>query len=152
VDVKADVVLALHACDTATDDAIAQAVRSEARLLLSAPCCHHALNKEVRAEGPAEVLRPILRHGILRERTADLLTDAFQALALRIMGYRTEVVEFVSSEHTARNLLIRAVRGAPSGDEALVREYVEMRRFWGVTPYIERALGGAFQRFLTVVG
>jgi hypothetical protein len=148
IDVRADVVVALHACDTATDDAIAQAVRSEARLLLSVPCCHHALNKEVRAEGPAAVLRPILRHGILRERAADLVTDAFRALALRIMGYRTDVVEFVSPEHTARNLMLRAVRGAPAGDATLVAEYREMCRFWGVTPYVEQALGEPFRRLL----
>ena len=66
-------------------------------------------------------------------RTADLVTDAFRALALRIMGYRTDVVEFISPEHTARNLMIRAVRGAPTGEVAVVSEYLEMRRFWGVT-------------------
>jgi hypothetical protein len=150
VETEADIVIALHACDTATDDAIAQAVRCEARLLLSAPCCHHDLNKAIRPEGPASVLRPLLRHGILKERIADLVTDAFRALALRIMGYRTDVVEFVSPEHTARNLLIRAVRGAPAGDAEFAAEYVELRRFWGVVPYVERALGDSFQKYVTV--
>jgi SAM-dependent methyltransferase len=149
VEAPADIVLALHACDTATDDALARAVRSEARLILSVPCCHHALNKEIGPEGPAAVLRPMLRHGILRERAADLVTDAFRALALRIAGYRTEVVEFVSPEHTARNLMIRAVRGAPAGDPASVAEYDAMKRFWGLTPYIERVLGGPFARLLS---
>src|SRR5207248_4946052 len=107
------------------------------------------LNQAIRAQGPADVLRPLLRHGILRERTADLITDAFRALALRIMGYRTDVVEFVSPEHTARNLMIRAVRGAPVGEESLVREYVEMREFWGVTPAIERAVGEPFERLVS---
>jgi hypothetical protein len=148
IDVKADVVLALHACDTATDDAIAQAIRSEARLLMSVPCCHHALNRELHAAGPADVLRPLLRHGILRERTADLVTDSFRALALRIMGYRTDVVEFVSTEHTARNLMIRAVRGLAVGEPAFVREYCELKSFWGVTPYIERVLGESFRQIL----
>lgn len=148
VDAKPDIVLALHACDTATDDAIAQAVKSEARVLLSVPCCHHHLNDQLRPEGSAQVLRPLLRHGILRQRTADLVTDAFRALALRIMGYRTDVVEFISPEHTARNLMIRAVRGAPRGDVTMVSEYLEMRRFWGVAPYIERALGEQFQSLL----
>lgn len=146
LDVRPDVVLALHACDTATDDAIAQAVRSEARLLLSVPCCHHDLNRSIRPEGPAAALRPLLRHGILQQRTADLVTDAFRALALRIMGYRTDVVEFVSPEHTARNLMIRAVRGAPVGEPAFVEEYVAMRQFWGATPYIEKALGQHFRQ------
>ena len=149
IEAKPDIVLALHACDTATDDAIAQAVRGEAKLLLSVPCCHHALNRELRAEGACEVLRPILRHGILSERTADLVTDAFRALALRIVGYRTDVVEFVSTEHTARNLMIRAIRGVGFGDAAHVAEYREMKRFWGVTPYIETALG---ERFRQLVG
>ena len=143
-----DVVVALHACDTATDDAIAQAVRGDARLLLSVPCCHHALNRAITPDGPARVLRPILRHGILHQRTADLVTDAFRALALRIVGYRTDVVEFVSPEHTARNLMIRAVRGASVGEPAFVQEYRELKQFWGVTPYIETALGERFTRLL----
>ena len=144
LDAPADIVLALHACDTATDDALAQAVKCGAKLVLSVPCCHHALNKDIHAAGPAAALRPILRHGILRERAADLATDAFRAQALRIMGYRTDVVEFVSPEHTARNLMIRAVAGGPVGDPAAVAEYRAMKHFWGVTPYIERALGEAF--------
>jgi SAM-dependent methyltransferase len=147
-DGEADVVLALHACDTATDDAIAQAVRSEARLLLSVPCCHQALNAVVKADGPAEVLRPMLRHGILQQRTADILTDTLRALALRIVGYRTDVVEFVSPEHTARNLMIRAVRGLPPGDPAFVAEYRDLCRFWGVVPYLETALGEPFRRLV----
>ena len=106
-------------------------MRTGARLLLSVPCCHHHLNKVIRPEGPAAVLRPLLRHGILRERTADVLTDALRALALRIMGYRTDVVEFVSPEHTARNVMILAVRPTPPGDEAFVAEYRELCLFWG---------------------
>jgi hypothetical protein len=149
MEVQPDVVLALHACDTATDDAIAQAVRCGAMALLSVPCCHHELNARMQAEGEAEALRPIFRHGILRERTADVVTDAFRALALRVMGYRTEVVEFISTEHTARNLMIRAVRGPAAGEAAFVAEYLQMRRFWGVTPYIETVLGEAFQAFIS---
>jgi hypothetical protein len=147
---KPDIVLALHACDTATDDAIAQTVLAEAKVLLSVPCCHHNLNDQLRSEGPAHVLRPLLRHGILLQRTADLVTDAFRALALRIMGYGTDVVEFISTEHTARNLMIRAVRGVPVGDRALVNEYVEMRRFWGVTPYVEQAIGEPLRFLLSL--
>ncbi len=77
-DVRADIVLALHACDTATDDAIAQAIRSEARLLLSVPCCHHDLNRAMQSSAGGGVLRPLLRHGIMLQRTADLITDAFR--------------------------------------------------------------------------
>lgn len=140
LDAKPDVVLALHACDTATDDALAQAIRSEAKLLLSVPCCHQHLNRQLKAER-AEVLRPLLRHGLMHQRAADLFTDTFRALALRIAGYKTDVVEFVGTEHTPRNLMIRAVRGAPP-DPQFAREYQELKRFLGVTPYIEAALGG----------
>jgi SAM-dependent methyltransferase len=148
IDAPADIVLALHACDTATDDALAQAVRSDAKLILCAPCCHRHLNGQLRPDGPAGVLRPVLRHGILRERTADLVTDAFRALALRVMGYKTEVVEFVSPDHTARNLLIRAVRGTPVGEPAFLDEYRELKRFWTATPAIEAALGEPFRRLV----
>lgn len=134
-----DIVLALHACDTATDDALAHAINAEARVVLCVPCCHHHLNDRI----TAEVLRPILRHGILRQRTADIVTDAFRALLLRIHGYRTEVVEFISTEHTARNLMIRAVRTVPSRDPALLHEYQAMCDFWQVTPYLAGLLKSA---------
>lgn len=145
VDARADIVLALHACDTATDDALAQAVRSEAKLILSVPCCHKHLNRQLKAVGASEVFRPILRHGILHERVADILTDSFRALALRILGYKTDVVEFVNLEHTARNVLIRAVRTASGDQTAFVEEYRELKRFWNVTPYLESAFGEGFR-------
>ena len=148
IEAKADIVLALHACDTATDEALAQAVRSEAKLVLSVPCCHKHLNRQLKAAGPSELLRPVLRHGILHERTADILTDAFRALALRILGYRTDVVEFVNLEHTARNVLIRAVRTGAAGEANFVNEYRELKRFWNVTPYIETAFGSSFQQLV----
>ena len=131
------VVLSLHACDTATDEALAQGVRWGSELMLAAPCCQHELRPQLRSA----LFRPLLRHGILKQRTADLLTDAFRALLLRIMGYRTDVVEFVSPEHTSKNLLIRARRGLPPGNRALAREYRELRDFWGVQPGLERLLG-----------
>jgi SAM-dependent methyltransferase len=149
IESKADIVIALHACDTATDDALAQAVRSDAKLVLAVPCCHKHLNRQLKPAGPSELLRPLLRHGILRERTADILTDAFRALALRIVGYRAEVMEFVNLEHTARNVLIRAVR-IPDGDVSeFAKEYRELKRFWSVTPYLEGVFG---ERFRGLVG
>lgn len=143
-EVRLDIVLALHACDTATDDALAQAINSQARIVLSVPCCHHNLNAQIGPTGPAEALRPILRHGILQQRFADLATDAFRALALRIMGYKTDVIEFIDVEHTARNLMLRAVAGAPAGQAEFVAQYRALKAFLGVTPYIERALGHPF--------
>jgi len=131
-----DLVLSLHACDTATDEAIAQGIRWGSRFILAAPCCQHELHDRLRAP----LFQPVLRHGILKERTADILTDAFRALVLRIMGYRTDVVQFVDPEHTAKNLMIRAKKGLKPGGKAHVREYARLKEFWGVEPCIEELL------------
>jgi hypothetical protein len=144
--VPPDIVIALHACDTATDDALALGIRYGASLMMAAPCCHHHLNQQLQAVDP---FRPVLRHGILKERMADLLTDSFRALILRIMGYKTDVIEFISSEHTNRNLMIRAVRRTPPGNPAFVREYLDLKAFWNVTPYLETLLGDDFARYMT---
>ncbi len=101
-----DLVVSLHACDTATDVALARAVSWEARAILSVPCCHH----EFATKMIGDLLPPIQQHGILRERFAELATDAYRAQMLEASGYKTQVVEFIDLEHTARNLLIRAVR------------------------------------------
>lgn len=145
-EVPPDIVLALHACDTATDEAIAQGIRWQSRLILCAPCCHHNLNQQLQTSNPHDLpevapFNPVLRHGILKERLADILTDAFRALVLRIMGYKTDVVEFVSSEHTDKNLMIRAVKRANIDNAASVQEYLALKKFWGVTPYLEKLLG-----------
>ena len=132
-----DIVLALHACDTATDDAIIQAVQSHATLFLGVPCCHRHLNRQLKRDG---VLSPLLRHGIMRERQADLLTDTFRSLALRISGYKSDVVEFISPEHTAKNLMIRAVRGGPINDPKDVAEFAALKAFWDVEPYVEKMI------------
>jgi SAM-dependent methyltransferase len=134
-----DVVLALHACDTATDEALARAVRWQAPVVLAAPCCHHDLQRQLTA-APAPY-GAVVRHAILRERFADVLTDALRALLLRILGYRVDVVEFVDSRHTPRNAMIRAVRtGAPPREEALA-EYRALLADWRVTPALARMLG-----------
>ena len=133
-----DIVVALHACDTATDEAIAQGIRWDARLILCAPCCHHDLHQQLEVVAP---FAAVWHHGILRQRLADILTDTFRALALRILGYSAEVIEFVSTEHTDRNLLIRAAKRRDPGEAHSIREYQELRAFWGVTPAIERLLG-----------
>ncbi|MEU8255920.1 SAM-dependent methyltransferase [Micromonospora inaquosa] len=140
VDPAPDLVLALHACDTATDEALARAVRWEARWVLAAPCCHHDLAKQLRAHpapGPYELLT---RQGILRERFADVLTDALRAGLLRVHGYRAEVVEFVDSQHTPRNLLIRARRTGAGSTEPQRAEYRELVDQWQVTPRLETLL------------
>jgi SAM-dependent methyltransferase len=126
-----DVLIALHACDTATDDALASGHRAGARLLLVAPCCQKELRPQLQ---PSEVLAPALRHGIWQERHAEFATDALRALLLEWAGYRTKVFEFISQEHTAKNLMIAAVRSGPqcSDDSEEARRVRELARFYGI--------------------
>jgi len=141
---RPNIVLSLHACDTATDEALALGVRAGADLIMAAPCCQHELHRRIaRPE-----FRAVLRHGILRERTADILTDALRAAALRVMGYRTDVIEFVSPGHTAKNLMIRAEKGRGMRKSDAAREYLALRDFWSVTPAVEAMLGAEFARAL----
>jgi SAM-dependent methyltransferase len=135
-----DVVLALHACDTATDDALAQAVRWEAPLVLAAPCCHHDLQRQLRQAPAPEPYGLLTRHPILRERFGDALTDAFRAALLRRVGYRADVIQFVDAEYTPRNTMIRAVRRAVAPERDEREEYDELVRAWGVTPYLQTLL------------
>lgn len=133
-----DVVLALHACDTATDDALARAVGWGAPLVLAAPCCHHDIAAQLRgAQAPAPYAS-LVRDGILRERFADTLTDTLRALLLRRAGYRVDVMEFVDSQHTPRNTLLRAVRGGGPVDSG---EYDALVAAWGIRPRLGELLG-----------
>jgi SAM-dependent methyltransferase len=143
--VTPDIVLALHACDTATDEALFQGIRHQARLILCAPCCHHHLQQQLHAVAP---LTPIFHDGILKHRLGDILTDTFRALILRILGYRTDIVEFVAPEHTNKNLMIRAVRREQGANPSAAREYLELKQFWGVKPYLETLLGERLQERL----
>ncbi|MFN8195686.1 MAG: SAM-dependent methyltransferase [Nocardioidaceae bacterium] len=136
-----EVVLALHACDTATDDALARAVEWEAPLVLAAPCCHHDIAAQLRRAGAPSPYASLTRDGILRERFADTLTDALRSLLLRLAGYRVEVVEFVDSAHTPRNTLLRAVRTGRGGDARVRGEYDELVRAWGIRPRLGVLLG-----------
>jgi SAM-dependent methyltransferase len=134
----ADVVIALHACDTATDDAIAWAVNNSAKLILIAPCCHHDLQSQfVDSPNPWQV---ITRYGLLEERFADLLTDALRAHILKLVGYRSEVIEFVGGEHTPRNLMIRAVKTGANAEEIDFERYEDMVKLWNVTPALAQRL------------
>ena len=147
-DVIPDVILALHACDTATDDALAQGIRWNSKLIVCAPCCQHELQEQMsHLPMPAQLL-PIFHHGILFERMGDILTDTFRATILRIMGYRTDVTQFVPIEHTAKNLMIRAVKTSSPGNARWVEEYRNLKAFWQVTPYLERLLGETHTQFL----
>ncbi len=110
-----DLLIALHACDTATDLAIASGLRSEARAIVVAPCCHKQVRRDMAAKNE---LAPILKNGILEERQAEILTDGIRALLLEKEGYRTQVFEFISTEHTAKNVMITAVRAKPNPSAA----------------------------------
>ena len=150
---KVDMVVSLHACDTETDEALAKGVEWKAKYILSAPCCQHELQKRLaelggKAEGPATDFGGLLRQSILRERLCDILTDSFRAMILRILGYRTQVVEFVSSEATARNILLKCEWGVKPGQPGPVSEYLGLRDYWKVTPWLETRLSGILEKHL----
>ena len=140
LDERPDVVLALHACDTATDDALARAVEWQAGLVLAAPCCHHDISAQLRRATPPPGYEPLVRDGILRERLADTLTDALRASLLRVSGYRVEVVEFVDSAHTPRNTLLRAVRTGEVGSRRGREEYDALVSAWHLQPHLAELL------------
>jgi hypothetical protein len=124
-----DVLIALHACDTATDDALARGIAAGATLLVVAPCCQKELRRQLTAP---PILAAALRHGIFQERTAEFETDALRASLLEWAGYKTKVFEFVSTEHTAKNLMIAAIKVNASGDTAGARRTREFAAFYGI--------------------
>ncbi len=125
-----DVLIALHACDTATDDAIHKGVAAGAAVIVTAPCCH----KEVRPQIVVpEQLRSVLRHGHLLEREAESITDSLRALLLESAGYRVKVFEFVSTEHTRKNTMIAAVRRDGDADNtAALADFRALKEFYGI--------------------
>ena len=142
---KADMVVSLHACDTATDEALAKGVEWKARYILSAPCCQHELQKVVGAARPEsapyqETFDGLMRQSILRERLCDILTDSFRAMILRILGFKVQVIEFVSSEATARNIMLKCEYGVKPGQPGPIGEYLALRDYWKVTPWLETRL------------
>jgi len=124
-----DVLIALHACDTATDDAIAKGIAAQASLIVVSPCCQKELRPQLTAP---PVLSDALKHGIFQERQAEFVTDALRAMLLEWAGYRTKVFEFVSTEHTAKNLMIAAVKDHPPGNETIAQKLREFARFYGI--------------------
>jgi len=137
---RPDVVLALHACDTATDDALFRAVDWGADLVMAAPCCHHDISAQLRQAPAPAGYAAMTRDGILRERLADTLTDALRASILRLVGYRVDVVEFVDSKHTPRNTLLRAVRTGAEPRERAREEYETLTSTWSLRPALAELL------------
>jgi len=134
----ADIAIALHACDTATDDAIAWGVQHGVQLLLIAPCCHHDL--QVQMQEIPEPWPMLTRHGIMRERLGDLLTDSFRTQILKLLGYRVDAIEFVGGEHTPRNLMIRAIKTGAKPEPIDISRYKEMLGQWSVNPALAQRL------------
>jgi len=131
---QVDMVVTLHACDTATDYALEKAVRWGAKVILSVPCCQHELNGQIKNE----LLQPVLQYGLIKERMAALYTDAVRAELLEQMGYRTQILEFIDLEHTPKNILIRAVKeGAPKENGEELRQLLD---FLQVQPTLYRLL------------
>ena len=131
-----DVVVSLHACDTATDAALARAVRWGAEVILAVPCCQHELYDQIRDDS----LEPLLSHGVLRERFAAVATDAARAQLLQAVGYDAQVIEFVDLEHTPKNLLIRAIRRPQRDTRKAIDRYQAFKERLGIEPALERLL------------
>ena len=137
---KLDVLIALHACDTATDDAIASGVKAGAELIVCAPCCHKQIRQEMERSGKVDA---ITRYGIFLERQAVMITDTIHALILEYFGYKTQVMEFIEMEHTPKNVLLvgRKTSKAPNKTEIL-QQIADLKRQYGIeTHYLETALG-----------
>lgn len=165
---RADMVVTLHACDTATDYALAKAVGWDAKVILSVPCCQHELNgqmsgqrnarlngqQNVQMDGQAETgrggdsaeyLAPLMDYGLLKERFAALATDGLRAKYLESMGYETQVLEFIDMEHTPKNILLRAVKKGKKDEKAL-EQIRKCEQFLGVAPTLGRIIKGSDKR------
>lgn len=142
-EVPIHMVISLHACDTATDAALAKAVGWDSEVILAVPCCQHELFPQLKTDA----LSVLERHGILKERLAALTTDAIRASAMEIMGYATDIFEFIDMAHTPKNLMIRSVKRGHYSKEEVLR-YQETKAFFNIHPSIETFLGEKFEKRL----
>lgn len=133
-----DMVVTLHACDTATDAALVKAINWNAKIILSVPCCQHEFYDKI--QNP--VLEPMLKHGIIKEKLSSLVTDSLRANVLEILGYQVQLLEFIDMEHTPKNILIRAVKTDNKDNREAINNYIEFKKFWDLEDlYIEKELG-----------
>jgi SAM-dependent methyltransferase len=135
---KVDITIALHACDTATDDAIFWAVKNNSKIIMVAPCCMHQLQSQIK-QSP-EPWGLLTKYGLVKERLVDLITDSLRAQILKLLGYKVDIVEFIGGEHTARNLLIRAVKVESEVSQVDIDRYQELIKLWQVQPYLATLL------------
>lgn len=141
---KVDMVVTLHACDTATDYALAKAVAWNAKVILSVPCCQHELNKQIKCE----TLQPVLKYGLLKERMSALFTDGLRASLLEQQGYNVQILEFIDMEHTPKNILIRAVKNSKKNNkdnEKMTKSYMNCRNFINGELTLEKLISGGMK-------
>lgn len=140
-----DVLIALHACNTATDDALASGIKAGARLIVCAPCCHKQIRQEMEKSG---MLNPITRYGIFLERQAVMITDTIRALILEYFGYKTQVMEFIEMEHTPKNVLVAGVFSRIPSEErrnAIAKQIGDLKRQYGIREhFLEKRMNLAF--------
>jgi len=126
---EVDILIALHACDSATDDALYKGITSHASIIVAAPCCHKEVKKQMRSP---EILSGILKHPVMLERTAETLTDGIRSMLLEANGYKTKLFEFISTEHTPKNNMIVATRSAAKGADQIETRIDEIRNTFGI--------------------
>jgi len=130
-----DMVISLHACDTATDEAIIKAIEWNSKVIIAVPCCQHELFGKMNNE----IFKPVQQYGILNDKLATIITDSIRGLVLQIKGYSVSIMEFTALEHTAKNVLIRAEYTGKT-DKKAQEQYKHLTEFWGVKPYIEKII------------
>lgn len=136
--IDVDMVVTLHACDTATDAALVKAVNWDAKLILSVPCCQHEFYDKI--QNP--ILQPMLKHGIIREKLSSLVTDSLRSNVLEILGYEVQLLEFIDMDHTPKNILIRAIKTNNINNKEAIDSYIKFKEFWKLGDlYIEKEFG-----------
>ncbi|MGB4058372.1 MAG: SAM-dependent methyltransferase [Alphaproteobacteria bacterium] len=128
-----NILIALHACDTATDDALFKGIKAGAEIIVVAPCCHKQIRREMEKGGAAPVLAPLLRHGIFMERQAEMVTDTLRALILEYFGYQVKVFEFIGGEHTAKNVMLTATKTAKGKKTEILKTIAETKQTFGLS-------------------
>ena len=124
-----DILIALHACDTATDEAIYSGIKVKAKVIICAPCCHKQIRKEI---APKNEIQSIVKHGILLERQAEITTDAIRALLMEAHGYKTKVFEFIATEHTPKNVLIVGIKSEKNEDKTSIDKVAALKSLFGI--------------------
>jgi hypothetical protein len=139
-----NILIALHACDTATDDAIYKGITAQADLIVVAPCCHKQIRREIEKHNAHNELDFLTKHGIFLERQAEMVTDGIRAMILEYFGYTTKVFEFISDTHTPKNVLIVGTRNSksPAQDKAVLAKIKQAKEYFGIGyHHLERLTG-----------